>query len=94
MAVRSNLGISAARVATVAELFSESPSRVILCVPPENIAAVENVCTGAGVPVSRIGVAGGDRISVKGLLDIPLADAVSAWTDRIPSALGAGTAQD
>ena len=94
MAVRSNLGISAARIAGVAELFSESPSRVILCVPPENIGAVENVCAGAGVPVSRIGVAGGDRISVKGLLDIALADAVSAWTDRIPSALGAGTAQD
>jgi phosphoribosylformylglycinamidine synthase len=94
MAVRSNLGISAARIADVAELFSESPSRVIVCVPPENITAVENVCAGAGVPVSRIGVAGGDRISVKGLLDIALADAVSAWTDRIPSALGAGTAQD
>ena len=94
MAVRSGLGVSAARIADAAELFSEGPSRVVVCVAPEMIATVENVCAEAGVPVARIGVAGGDRITVKGLLDIPLADAVAAWDDTIPSALGAGTAQD
>ena len=94
MAVRSGLGVSAARVADTAELFAEGPSRVVVCVAPEMIATVENVCAEAGVPVSRIGVAGGDRIAVKGLLDVPLADAIAAWNDTIPSALGAGTAQD
>jgi phosphoribosylformylglycinamidine synthase II len=94
MAVRSGFGVSVARVADTAELFAEGPSRVVVCVSPDLVTAVENVCREADVPVARIGVAGGDRISVKGLLDIPLADAVSAWDDRIPSALGAGTAQD
>ena len=94
MAARSGLGVNVARVADAAELFSESPSRAVLCVAPEVLTTVENVCAEAGVPASRIGVAGGDRVSVKGLLDLPLAEVAGAWTDRIPAALGAGTAQD
>jgi phosphoribosylformylglycinamidine synthase II len=93
MAVRSGVGIQAARVADHTELFSESPSRALLCVAPEHITAVENVCADAGVPVQRIGVAAGDRLSIKGLVDLPLAEAVDAWRDRLPVALGAGTAQ-
>jgi ABC-type dipeptide/oligopeptide/nickel transport system ATPase subunit len=77
-----------------AELFSESPSRVVLCVRPELLTAVESVLADAGVPSSRIGVAGGERISVKGLLDLPLSEVRGAWDGRIPAALGSGTAQD
>ena len=76
------------------ELFSESPSRVVACVAPENLTAVENVLAAAGVPAARIGVAGGDRFSVKGLLDLPLAEVAGTFATRIPDALGAGTAQD
>ncbi|HEY6532339.1 MAG TPA: phosphoribosylformylglycinamidine synthase subunit PurL [Acidimicrobiales bacterium] len=94
MAVRSGLGVNVARVHSAAELFSESPSRVVLCVDPERLTTVENVCENAGVPVARIGVAGGGRIAVKGLLDLPLADAGGAWSNRLPDALGSGTAQD
>lgn len=94
MAVRSGMGVSVARIADAHELFSESPSRVVVCVEPEMLGTVEAVCADAGVPVSRIGVAGGDRISVKGLVDIALSDALAAWNDTIPAALGAGTAQD
>ena len=94
MASRSGLGINAARVADHAELFSESPSRVVACVAPENLTAVENVLAAAGVPAARIGVAGGDRFSVKGLLDLPLAEVAGTFATRIPDALGAGTAQD
>jgi len=94
MASRSRLGVAVARVADAAELFSESPSRVVLCVDPERVRAVEAACEHAGVPVSRIGAAGGDRVSVKGLLDLALADVVGAWDQRIPSALGSGTAQE
>ena len=93
MAVRSNLGFNVARIADGAELFSESPSRVVVCVAPELLQNVLNVCENAGVPTARIGVAGGDTLSVKGLFDVPLADAVAAWRDRLPDALGAGTTQ-
>ncbi len=93
MAVRSDIGFQAARIADDAELFSESPSRALVCVDPELLTAVESVCDQAGVPFARIGVASGDRLSVKGLFDLSLADAVAAWHDRLPEALGAGTVQ-
>ena len=94
MAAKSGIGVSAARVANAAELFAEGPSRVVVCVEPESMSIVENLCAEAGVPVSRIGVAGGDRFSIKGLVDLPLSDVIDAWTNHIPAALGAGTAQD
>ncbi len=93
MAVRSGIGCTVARVGDVLELFSESPSRAVLCVAPERLGAVEAVLDHAGVPRARIGVAGGDRLSVKGLLDLPLPAVADAWRDRLPTALGAGTTQ-
>lgn len=93
MAVRSGVGINAARVADHAELFSESPSRAVACVPPDVLTNVEKVLDNAGVPFARIGVAAGDRLAIKGLVDLPLDEAVSAWRDRLPLALGAGTTQ-
>jgi phosphoribosylformylglycinamidine synthase II len=93
MAVRSGIGVNAARIADHVALFDESPSRVVLCVPPDAVKPVEAVLQNAGVAAERIGVAGGDRLSVKGLLDIPLGDAREAWRRRLPDALGAGTTQ-
>ena len=93
MAARSGLGVSAARIADAAELFSESPSRVVVCVDAEQVTTIEKVCAEADVPVARIGVAGGDRFTVKGLVDLPLSAVRSSWTDRLPATLGAGTTQ-
>jgi phosphoribosylformylglycinamidine synthase II len=93
MAVRSGLGVNVARVPDAAELFSESPSRVVVCVAPDDMTTVLNVCEQAGVPTSRIGVAGGDRITVKGVLDVSLEEATATWQGRLPQALGAGTTQ-
>jgi phosphoribosylformylglycinamidine (FGAM) synthase-like enzyme len=93
MAVRSGIGFQAARLHDHHDLFSESPSRVVLCVEPERLQAVLQVCEQAGVPTARIGVASGDRLVVKGLLDLALDEVVGAWRDRLPDALGAGTVQ-
>jgi phosphoribosylformylglycinamidine synthase subunit PurL len=93
MAVASGVGFNVARVASHAELFSEAPSRVVLCVAAEDLTAVEQAAEGAGVPISRLGVATGDRLKVKDLLDVGLAEATTAWRDRLPDALGAGTTQ-
>jgi phosphoribosylformylglycinamidine synthase len=93
MAVRSDVGFRAARLADHVALFDESPSRVVLCVDPEALKPAENVLEAAGLPVERIGVAGGDRLSVKDLFDVPLRTAVDRWTDRLPAALGVGTTQ-
>ena len=94
MAVRSGVGATVARVPDAHHFFSESPSRVVLCVDAELLTTIESVCAEAEVPFSRIGVAGGDRLSVKGLLDVPLAEVRAAWDRTLPAALGSGTAQD
>ena len=46
-----------------------------------------------GVPVTQLGAVMGDRIVVKDLLDIDLAEATTTWRERLPRALGAGTVQ-
>jgi phosphoribosylformylglycinamidine synthase len=89
MAVRCGVGI---RVADI-DLFTESPSRVILSIDPDKVRDVHRRHMDAGVDAVRLGEAGGDRLIVDGQVDIALADAVAAWRDRIPDALGAGTAQ-
>jgi phosphoribosylformylglycinamidine synthase len=93
LAVRSGVGFSVARVHGLAELFGESSGRVVLCVAPEAMADVEQRAQTSGVEVVRLGLAGGDRLVVKGLLDVAVADTVAAWRERLPSALGHGTAQ-
>jgi phosphoribosylformylglycinamidine synthase len=94
MAVRSGVGFTAARIHDHAALFSESAGRVVLCVAPDLVPAVLNVCDDAGVPVDRIGAAGGDRLRIKDLFDVGLDDATDAWRRRLPDGLGQGTLQD
>ena len=65
----------------------------MLCVDPEQLTAVLDVLEANGVPAERIGLAGGDRMTVKDLLDVPLADAADAFARRLPDALGSGTTQ-
>jgi phosphoribosylformylglycinamidine synthase len=79
MAMRSSIGVVVEGVADHAALFSEAPSRVVVCTRP----GAPPLADGA----VRLGRAGGDRFVVEGLIDRPLADLVAAWQGRIPSAL-------
>ena len=91
MAVRSGIGVHVARVADHRALFGEAPGRVVVAVHPDWLVEVLERTGVAGVPTSRIGLVGGDRFTVKGLFDIALDEVVSAFTDRLPEALGVGT---
>jgi phosphoribosylformylglycinamidine synthase II len=91
MAVKSGVGVNVARIADHRALFAEGPSRVVVVVAPEVLANVVAMAEHAGVPVARLGLASGDRIVVKGLLDVSLAEARDAWRDRLPKALGSGS---
>jgi phosphoribosylformylglycinamidine synthase len=71
-------------------LFAESPSRVVACVGSEGVDDVLRAAEAAGVQVTRLGVAGGDRLVVRGLVDVSLAQATDAWRGRLPGAIGAG----
>ncbi len=85
-AVRSGVGVTVSGVADGAELFSESPSRVICCTSrvDEVLAAAKQ----AGVPAAVIGEAGGSRIAVAGLVDLGLAEATELWSNSLGAALG------
>jgi phosphoribosylformylglycinamidine synthase subunit PurL len=93
LAIGGGVGISAARIHGAAELFSESPGRVVLSIAPEHLVEVEERHTAAGVGCVRLGLATGDRLTVKGLLDIALAELTTSWRDALPDALGHGTTQ-
>src|SRR5438105_10700127 len=94
MAVASGVGMEVSGPAVTGHtlLFSESPSRAVVCLPPgpegERAAAeLARRAQGAGVPLVRLGVAGGDRLVLGGLVDLEVSAATEAWRGAIPLAL-------
>ena len=87
MAVRSGVGFRVAGPATHAELFSESPSRVVLCADEEGAQEAVRRARAVGVPAALLGEAGGDRLVVAGLVDLALAEATDTWRGALPRAL-------
>jgi phosphoribosylformylglycinamidine synthase len=72
----------------LAALASESPSRALLAVPPEAARELEASAATAGVPATRLGATGGDRLVVGGVLDLPLLQLRDAYESALPRALG------
>jgi phosphoribosylformylglycinamidine synthase len=88
MAIRSGVGIRASGLHDHAELFSESPSRVVICTSdPDALTAQAEA---AGVSWSRLGRAEGDRVAVEGLVDLSLEELSGAWRDAVPRAMATG----
>jgi phosphoribosylformylglycinamidine synthase len=85
-AVRSGIGCVVGGVDGHAGLFAESPGRVI--VGSADPHEVMTRAAAAGIPVRILGHSGGERIVVKGLVDLAVADAAAAWRDALPGALG------
>jgi phosphoribosylformylglycinamidine synthase len=48
-----------------AVLFSESQSRILISVPPAQAGELERLADDRGVPLSRLGVTGGDTLEVR-----------------------------
>ena len=91
MVAASGVGAHLARIADHRALFGEGPSRVIVAVDPERLPEVLAAAEAVEVPTTRIGLATGDRLVVKDLLDVTVDDLRSAHHDRLPAALGSGT---
>jgi phosphoribosylformylglycinamidine synthase subunit PurL len=72
----------------LAALTSESASRVLLAAPPEAAEDLEALAAEAGVPATRLGTTGGDRLVVPGLLDLPLPRLRAVYEGALPHALG------
>jgi phosphoribosylformylglycinamidine synthase subunit PurL len=74
-------------------LFGEAPGRFVLAVDRAAVGEVHRRHVRAGVDARVIGDAGGDRLVVDGLVDLPLAEATASWRGRLPDVLGHGTTQ-
>jgi phosphoribosylformylglycinamidine synthase len=88
MSARSATGleVSGEGLSTYAELFSEVPGRVVACTGlPGDLIDLAIAC---GVPARVIGRAGGSRIVVEGMVDLPVAEVVDCWVQSLPAALG------
>jgi phosphoribosylformylglycinamidine synthase II len=81
----TSLELEVGRVAPHAFLFGEDASRVVISFPAAKREAVLAACGSAGVPIAVVGTVGGSRLTVRGLLDLPLADVSRAWRSGIPS---------
>ncbi len=85
LAVHSGIGVRVAGVDDHHMLFTEAPSRVVVCTT--DVTELASRAAGAGVGFRVLGEAGGDRIVVEGLVDLALDDAVAAWRGRLPALL-------
>ncbi len=73
------------------ELFSESSGRVLVAGLPDGLAALEAACTQTGVPMTRLGTAGGDELVIDGVTTLPLAELRTAWSGTFPRLFGTST---
>jgi phosphoribosylformylglycinamidine synthase len=75
-----------------AGLFGEAPSRVVACAASGRVAELTALAAGAGVEVTFLGRAGGDRLVVSApggarLVDLDLAEAEQGWRQALPATL-------
>jgi hypothetical protein len=69
-------------------LFGEAPSRALVSCPPEKRAAFEALCKNQGLPYWRLGEVAQQRLSIKGVLDVPVASLAKAYHGGFVEALG------
>ncbi len=83
--VRSGIGLQVAGVADHHELFTEAPSRVVVCTTRRN--ELISRAAEAGVGFRVLGAAGGSRLVVEGLVDVDGDELTAAWRGRLPDIL-------
>ena len=89
---RCGRGVEPASIPSREWLFADSASTVVACVAPDQTDGVVDAAARDGVSAAILGTATGDRLRIGSSIDVALTDAIDAWRDRIPEALGAGTA--
>jgi phosphoribosylformylglycinamidine synthase len=94
MAVSGSVGFTVSGPADHVDLFGEAPSRVLIAASEEALGTLERMAVDAAVGFQVIGVAGGSRLVVEGLVDLDLDETRNVWLNRIPHDLGAVGASD
>jgi phosphoribosylformylglycinamidine synthase len=66
-------------------LFGESQSRIVISCAPETADAVAGHFANLDIPCAKIGTVGGDKLSIDGYIDQPLAGLHDAFYNAMPS---------
>ena len=86
-ALRKGVGVSIALpdgADPFVSLFSESAGRVLISVSLGHRQAFEALAADHEVPITALGVTGGDKFKVKGQFEVPLAELREAWSGTLP----------
>ena len=75
-------------VSTAQALFSESPGRVVVTLHSRNVKPFAQLCADAEVPLTDIGTVGGERLTIRDVVDLDLAAVEEAFDAGLPEALG------
>ena len=71
-------------------LFSESPGRVVVTVSSQHVREFATLCADAELILRDIGTVGGQRLCIRGLVDLPLADVEQAYEGGLAAVLDEG----
>ena len=70
-----------------AALYGEMPSRFVVSVAPARVAGLKKEATRHGIGMRKLGVVGGKRFVVGGLIDVELERARGMWHDGLERTL-------
>jgi len=68
----------------IAQLFGESPGRVVVSVDPQKSVKFEKAAADKGVPIQNIGKTGGDKFIWVDVLDLSISELASTYFGAIP----------
>jgi phosphoribosylformylglycinamidine synthase len=80
-------------LAAIAALYGEAPSRIIVSVAAADYDALAALAGEHATPITRLGLVGGDRLTLGEALDVAIAEMRLAWRDGLRNALGASDAE-
>ena len=72
---------------TLAFCFGEAPSRIVVSLAPDAWDRLATLAAEGGVPIQRLGVAGGSSLQIDSVLDVQVADLARAWRHGLGEAL-------
>jgi len=67
--------------------FGELQSRIVVSVAPGSVAKLDRIATKGQVPLTLLGTVGGKRLSVKGYINLSLAEIEKAWRSGLKQLL-------
>ena len=71
-----------------AGLFGEEPSRIVISIDRDSLDQIQELAAQYQVPLLKLGVVGGKRFIIEGIIDLSWEEIAKAWRQGLPRALG------